>query len=103
MKLNKTDTAPKKSIDEESFKLRTTEMVKEIGEYQSKLFAESNRSLLVILQGMDASGKDGAIRKVFADVNPNGCHVISFTKPTELEYSHDFLWRIHEKVPPFGQ
>jgi polyphosphate kinase 2 (PPK2 family) len=84
------------------FAKRTEEMVAAIGEWQLKLYAESKQSLLVILQGMDASGKDGAIKDVFASVNPMGTHVICFKKPTELEYSHDFLWRIHAQVPPAG-
>src|SRR4030095_3258367 len=53
-------------------------------------------------QGMDASGKDGAIKNVFSDTNPMGTRVISFKKPTEPEYAHDFLWRIHSNVPPAG-
>jgi len=58
--------------------------------------------LLVLLQGRDASGKDGTIRKVFTAVNPQGCTVASFKAPTELEQHHDFLWRVHAQVPHRG-
>jgi len=102
MKLQKADTGPGKSVDEKAAREKAADYIVEIGELQLKLYAEAKRSLLVVFQGMDTSGKDGAIRKVFADVNPMGCHVICFKKPTELEYSHDFLWRIHQQMPPFG-
>jgi PPK2 family polyphosphate:nucleotide phosphotransferase len=78
------------------------ENARKIGELQVKLYAEARQSLLVVFQGMDAAGKDGAIKRVFAEVNPMGCHVICFKKPTSLEYSHDFLWRIHQHCPPHG-
>jgi PPK2 family polyphosphate:nucleotide phosphotransferase len=74
----------------------------EIGELQAKLFADQRYALLVVLQGRDASGKDGTIRRVFSDVNPQGCEVTSFKKPTELEARHDFLWRVHMRVPQRG-
>src|SRR4051794_2834297 len=59
------------------------------------LYAEHKRSLLIILQGMDASGKDGTIKHVMSGVNPQGCSVISFKQPSVLELDHDFLWRVH--------
>jgi PPK2 family polyphosphate:nucleotide phosphotransferase len=102
MNLKNTSTLPDKGIEEDITRKETASLINEIGELQLKLYAQSKAALLVIFQGMDTSGKDGAIRKVFADVNPMGCHVISFKKPTELEYSHDFLWRIHQQMPPFG-
>lgn len=102
MKLSEYETKPDKSVDESALRDETNRLIIEIGELQLKLYAESKRSLLVIFQGLDTSGKDGAVKKVFADVNPMGCHVISFKKPTEHEYSHDFLWRIHNHVPPQG-
>ena len=102
MKLAEIKTGPSKSVDESDIRKKTEEMVAAIGEWQLKLYAESKQSLLVILQGMDASGKDGAIKDVFASVNPMGTHVICFKKPNELEYSHDFLWRIHAQAPPAG-
>jgi PPK2 family polyphosphate:nucleotide phosphotransferase len=69
---------------------------------QNLMYAESKRSLLIILQGMDAAGKDGVVRRVFETVNPMGCRVISFKTPTELELKHDFLWRVHKQVPEKG-
>jgi PPK2 family polyphosphate:nucleotide phosphotransferase len=70
---------------------------------QHLLYAENKRSLLVILQAMDAGGKDGTIRHVFGPLNPQGVKVVSFKKPTEEELSHDFLWRIHRHTPRTGE
>lgn len=70
---------------------------------QEMLFAENQQALLVILQGMDTSGKDGVIRHVFSGINPQGCHVTSFKKPTEPEADRDYLWRIHQAVPAKGE
>jgi PPK2 family polyphosphate:nucleotide phosphotransferase len=75
---------------------------KRIARLQKVLYASSGRSLLVILQGRDASGKDGAIRHVFRPVDPQGLQVASFEPPTPLEQAHDFLWRVHQRVPPRG-
>ncbi len=72
-------------------------------ELQYRLFAEGRRSLLVILQAMDAAGKDGAIRKVFSAFNPQGCRVTPFKAPTAEELAHDFLWRIHRAAPAQGE
>jgi PPK2 family polyphosphate:nucleotide phosphotransferase len=69
---------------------------------QSVFYADGRRALLVVLQGRDASGKDGTIRKVFGACNPQGCHVTSFKAPTPLELSHDYLWRVHQAVPAKG-
>lgn len=69
---------------------------------QSVFFADGRRALLVVLQGRDASGKDGTIRTVFGACNPQGCQVTSFKAPTALELSHDFLWRVHQAVPAKG-
>lgn len=77
--------------------------VAELSELQYRLFAENRRSLLIILQGMDTSGKDGTIRHVMTGFDPQGCRVVSFKKPTDLEADHDFLWRIHEAAPGKGE
>lgn len=69
---------------------------------QGKLYADGRYALLVVLQGRDASGKDGTIRKVFGAFNPQGCTVTSFREPSPLERRHDFLWRVHGVVPPRG-
>jgi PPK2 family polyphosphate:nucleotide phosphotransferase len=66
------------------------------------LYAEHKRAILIVLQGMDASGKDGTIRHVMSGVNPQGCSVASFKQPSPVELDHDFLWRIHSAVPPKG-
>lgn len=69
---------------------------------QEKLYAQGTQSLLVVLQAMDGGGKDGAIRRVFDRVNPQGVRVTNFKVPTAQELAHDFLWRIHQQVPAKG-
>ncbi|MDE1175947.1 MAG: polyphosphate kinase 2 family protein [Edaphobacter sp.] len=64
--------------------------------------ASQKKALLIVLQGMDTGGKDGAISHIFSGVNPQGCDVAAFKPPTPLEERHDFLWRIHSQVPPRG-
>lgn len=73
-----------------------------LGEYGYRLFAEGRRALLLVLQGMDTSGKDGTIRHVMAGFNPQGVHIRSFKQPGFEELSHDFLWRISKALPPRG-
>ena len=70
---------------------------------QDKLWAEGSRSLLVILQGLDAAGKDGTIKHVFTGLNPQGVRGMSFKQPTPEELAHDFLWRVHRAVPRAGE
>ncbi|MDB4614612.1 polyphosphate kinase 2 family protein [bacterium] len=74
----------------------------QLAEWQNRLYSESKQKLLIVLQAMDAGGKDGTIRKVFQGVNPQGVRVSSFKKPTGEELAHDFLWRIHKQVPAKG-
>jgi len=69
---------------------------------QNLFYAERKHAVLIILQGMDASGKDGTIRHVFTSVNPQGCNIKSFKAPTEEEKLHDFLWRIYANLPEKG-
>jgi polyphosphate kinase 2 (PPK2 family) len=69
---------------------------------QERLFAEQQRSLLIVLQAMDTGGKDGTIKNVFQGINPQGCQVWSFKQPSVEEISHDFLWRYHQRTPPRG-
>jgi PPK2 family polyphosphate:nucleotide phosphotransferase len=66
------------------------------------LFAEDRRSVLVVLQGMDTSGKDGTIRTMMTGINPQGCQVVPFKQPGHEELDHDFLWRVHQRVPRRG-
>jgi len=77
--------------------------LKELSCQQVLLYAEQKHSVLVVLQAMDAGGKDGTIRRVFSGVNPQGVDVASFKQPTPLELAHDFLWRVHDKAPKAGQ
>ncbi len=74
----------------------------ELSELQELMQAAQHHSLLMILQGMDTSGKDGTIRHVLGRVNPQGCYVHSFKAPTEEELGHDFLWRVHKATPEKG-
>jgi PPK2 family polyphosphate:nucleotide phosphotransferase len=78
-------------------------LVEELRELQSRLWAEDSRALLLVLQGLDTSGKDGTIRRVFSGLNPLGCRVASFKAPTEKELDHDFLWRVHAVCPGRGE
>ncbi len=71
-------------------------------EYQRRLFAQGKQALLVVLQARDAGGKDGTIRRVFGSLNPQGCRVTGFGKPTDRELKQDYLWRIHAEVPRRG-
>jgi len=103
IKLNSINTRAPKGIDKEKTKAKTEQMLLELDDLQNLLYAENKHSLLVILQGMDASGKDGAIRSVFGNLNPQGVSVESFKVPTDEELSHDFLWRIHSHVPAKGK
>ena len=100
-KLSISTRAPK-NFDKEKTKKETQKIIEEIGLYQKVFFAEAKCSLLVILQGMDASGKDGLVSKVFTGVNPFGCDVTAFKAPTKEELAHDFLWRVHKAVPAKG-
>jgi PPK2 family polyphosphate:nucleotide phosphotransferase len=69
---------------------------------QEIFYASQQKAMLIVLQGMDTSGKDGAISHIFSGINPQGCNVSSFKEPTPMEIRHDFLWRIHNQVPPRG-
>ena len=77
-------------------------LLEELSSLQERLYAEGKRSVLLILQGLDASGKDGTIRHVFTGVNPQGCRVTSFKAPAPVELAHDFLWRVHAQCPERG-
>lgn len=79
------------------------ELKAELARLQDVLFAGKQQKVLILLQGMDASGKDGTIRNVFNMLNPQGVRVTTFTRPSKHELSHDFLWRIHQQVPANGE
>ena len=78
-------------------------LVEELSMLHNRLYAEGSRSLLLILQGLDASGKDGTIRNVLTGVNPQGCRIVSFKEPTATELAHDYLWRVHMARPLQGE
>ncbi len=79
------------------------DLAEEMEELQRRLWAENRRSLLLVLQGMDAAGKDGTIRRVMGGLNPQGAHVAGFKQPSADELDHDYLWRIHREVPRRGE
>jgi len=95
-------TLPPENVKKEAAKERTEELLEELKELQNLLFAGSKYSLLIVLQGMDASGKDGAVKSLYRGLNPMGVDITSFKAPSEVERKHDFLWRIHQKVPQSG-
>ena len=88
---------------EESQRAELDELAVELDKLQNRLHAEGRRKVLLVLQGMDTSGKDGTIRWVFSRTSPLGVRVTPFKVPSELERSHDFLWRCHAMVPRTGQ
>jgi PPK2 family polyphosphate:nucleotide phosphotransferase len=100
--LSKIDPAADDGLSKADGVERTAELTDRLSELQEELYAASIHSVLVVLQGMDTSGKDGAIRKVFSSVNPQGCQVAAFKAPNEVELQHDFLWRIHRRTPAKG-
>jgi PPK2 family polyphosphate:nucleotide phosphotransferase len=89
--------------DRASADLELQKLSDEMNKLQELLSAAQQHSLLVVLQGMDTSGKDGTIRHVLSHVNPQGCDVHSFKEPTQEELAHDFLWRIHKVTPAKGE
>jgi PPK2 family polyphosphate:nucleotide phosphotransferase len=98
------DTGPYNKTDngKAEAKQRTAKLRKRLGSLQEQLYAGGRRALLIVLQGMDTSGKDGTIKHVMAGVNPQGCRVATFKAPSPSEQAHDFLWRVHREVPPKG-
>lgn len=100
--LNSINPRGPRGIDKQKIKAENEELIESITALQRIFFAEEKHSILIILQGLDAAGKDGAIRSIFSAINPLGCNVYGFKKPTEEEFAHDFLWRIHSKMPRKG-
>jgi PPK2 family polyphosphate:nucleotide phosphotransferase len=89
--------------DRAEAKEQLAQLIEELSRLHLRLNAEASRSLLLILQGLDASGKDGTIKKVLTGVNPQGCRIISFKEPTATDLAHDYLWRVHEACPQRGE
>ena len=102
IKLEKISTQPPKDVDKKKLEDLTDEYEDRIGDLNEILRAQEKHSLLVILQGMDASGKDGAVKNVFKKCTHFNVDVYAFKKPTEIEFAHDFLWRVHQQVPAKG-
>jgi len=100
--LKEISTRAGKEFDKQETKDKTLIILEELDDLQNLLFAENKHSILVVIQGMDASGKDGVIRNVFTSMNPQGVNVKSYKAPTPEELSHDFLWRIHSHAPAKG-
>lgn len=100
--LSKISTKADKDLDKKKTKEKTAKLLEDMNDLQNLLYAENKHSLLVVIQGMDASGKDGVIRNVFGHLNPQGVTVKSYKAPTPEELSHDFLWRIHSHAPAKG-
>jgi PPK2 family polyphosphate:nucleotide phosphotransferase len=92
-----------KEWDKEKTVLKTEKMLQQIGILQYKMYAQSKYSLLIVFQGMDASGKDGVTKGLLRYCNPIGVRIDYFKKPTEEEYAHDFLWRVHNLCPRKGE
>lgn len=102
IKLAEIDTRAPRDMDKAVTKEKTAAILEELDELQNLLYAEGRHSVLVVIQGMDASGKDGLIRNVLGNMNPQGVRVQSFKAPTAEELAHDFLWRIHRHSPDRG-
>jgi PPK2 family polyphosphate:nucleotide phosphotransferase len=94
--------APDEMPSGDELKERTAELLDRLDELQNIFYADRRRALLVVLQGRDASGKDGVVRKVFGACSPMGCQVTGFGVPSEEERAHDYLWRVHRAIPPKG-
>lgn len=97
---NPDDTGPFR--DKEAADDATERDLRTLRELHEKFYVDNRHSLLAVLQAMDTAGKDGTIKHVFSGINPQGCTVTSFKKPTEEELDHDFLWRIHKALPARG-
>ena len=96
------DPAYKADLAKDSAKQEIKALREQLRELQAMLYAQGEKSLLIVFQAMDAGGKDGTIRAVFQGVNPQGVRVHSFKRPTDEELGHDFLWRIHQHTPAKG-
>jgi PPK2 family polyphosphate:nucleotide phosphotransferase len=101
-RLAQCDTGDKLGLDKKLSTETLAQLTDRLSVLQANLYAEHERAVLLVLQGPDASGKDGTIRRVFTGLNPQGCEVHAFKAPSDAELDHDFLWRIHNVLPPRG-
>ncbi len=95
-------TTPEETISKKESKKIIEDNVEEIAEMQEMMFASGSNAVLVVFQAMDAAGKDGTLKRLLSGVNPQGCTISNFRKPTPVEAAHDFLWRISNKLPQRG-
>jgi PPK2 family polyphosphate:nucleotide phosphotransferase len=102
-RLGRLDPGATHGYDRASAELATQAQLPRLSDLQDRLWAEASRAILVVLQGIDASGKDGTIKKVAKAFNPQGCPVTSFKVPTAEELARDYLWRVHLHVPRKGE
>lgn len=103
LELSDDDAAAPKSVGKgDDLKEKLEKQLEKLGELQNVFYADGRHALLILLQGRDASGKDGVVRTVIGACNPAGIRVSSFKAPTPIELAHDYLWRIHEIVPEKG-
>jgi len=102
IKLKEIDTLAPKEFEKDETTIKVSNIIEDLDELQNRLYAESNHSVLVVLQGMDASGKDRTIRRVFGKLNPLGVRAFAFKEPEHSELAHDFLWRVHKLAPAKG-
>ncbi|MBL6447734.1 polyphosphate kinase [Fulvivirga sp. 29W222] len=100
--LDKISTLPPEGAVKKEYKQHLSDLRNELFQLQNKLYADGRYSVLIVLQGLDTSGKDGTIRHAFSGMNPQGVQVTSFKKPTEDEMKHDFLWRVYPHFPAKG-
>jgi PPK2 family polyphosphate:nucleotide phosphotransferase len=103
VRLSKLDPAATHGLAKDSAAGVTARQLARLADLQDRLWAEAKRSVLVVLQGIDAAGKDGTINKVMEAFNPQGCPVTSFKVPSAEELAHDYLWRVHRQVPRKGE
>ena len=103
LELNKLQTSYDGSLEKEEGEELLEQEKKKLEELQEKLYADSGKAVLVVLQAMDAAGKDSLIKHVFGGVNPQGCEVTAFKTPNSTEYAHDFLWRHYLALPQKGK
>ncbi len=102
IKLSKISTSPTEKITKAAAAKENIRLIERLSTIQNKLYAQQKYAVLIVLQGMDASGKDGAVKNVFSGVNPAGCNVKSFKVPSAEEAAHHFLWRITKECPAKG-
>lgn len=102
-RLSRLDPGDTHGFDRDAAEKATAKQLARLADLQDRFWAEARRSVLVVLQGIDAAGKDGTINKVMEAFNPQGCPVTSFKVPSAEELAHDYLWRVHKRTPRKGE